>query len=92
MGAVGKTPNGFKFIKISSHTTKSIQEGSAKIICEDIDILSHATPPPPAPRVNVDYFKFWENGYLTTLPRVAQNINIFTNIFSTPLLNVLRGM
>ena len=23
--------------------------------------------------------------------RVAQNINIFTNIFSTPLLNVLRG-
>ena len=24
--------------------------------------------------------------------RVAQNINIFTNNFSTPLLNVIRGM
>ena len=41
MGAVGKTPNGFKFIRISSHTPKNIQEGSAEIICEDIDILSH---------------------------------------------------
>ena len=26
------------------------------------------------------------------LPRVAQNINIFRNSFSTPLLNVIRGM
>ena len=43
MHAVGKTPNGFKFIMISSHTTKNIQEGSAEIICEDIDILSHPT-------------------------------------------------
>ena len=25
------------------------------------------------------------------IPRVAQNINIFTNNFSTPLLNVLIG-
>ena len=41
MGAVGKTPNRFKFIRISSHTPKNIQEGIADIICEDIDILSH---------------------------------------------------
>ena len=41
MRAVGKTPNGFKSIRISSHTPKNIQEGSAEIICEDIDILSN---------------------------------------------------
>ena len=41
MGAVGKTPNGFKFIRISSHTPKNIQEGSAEIISEGIDILSN---------------------------------------------------
>ena len=48
MVAVGKTPNGFKFIRISSHTPKNIQEGSAEIIYEDIDILSHPnnTPDP----------------------------------------------
>ena len=44
MGAVGKTPIGFKFIRISSHTPKKIQEGSAEIICEDIDTLSPPTP------------------------------------------------
>ena len=43
MSAVRKTPNGFKSIRISSHTPKNIQEGSAEIICEDIDILSHPT-------------------------------------------------
>ena len=43
MGAVGKTPNRFEFIGITSHTPKNIQEGSAQIICEDIDILSHPT-------------------------------------------------
>ena len=41
MSAVGKTPNGFKLIRISSHTPKNIQEGIAEIICKDIDILSH---------------------------------------------------
>ena len=41
MGTVGTTPNGFKFIRISSPTPKNIQEGSAEIICEDIEILSH---------------------------------------------------
>ena len=41
MSAVGKTPIGLKFIRISSHTPKNIQEGIADIICEDIDILSH---------------------------------------------------
>ena len=41
MRAVGKTPNEFKFIRIPSHNPKNIQEGSAEIICEDIDILSH---------------------------------------------------
>ena len=41
MVAVGKTPNGLKFIRISSHTPKNILEGIAEIICEDIDILSH---------------------------------------------------
>ena len=46
MNAVGKTPIGLKFIKISSHTPKNIQEGIADIICEDIDILSHPIPPP----------------------------------------------
>ena len=40
MGAVGYTSNGFKFIR-TSQTPKNIQEGSAEIICEDIDILSH---------------------------------------------------
>ena len=45
MRAVGKTPNGFKSIRISSHTHKNIQEGSAEIICEDIDILSNPTVP-----------------------------------------------
>ena len=44
-GAVGKTTNGFKFIRISSHTPKNIQEGSDDIICEDNDILSHLTAP-----------------------------------------------
>ena len=37
----GKTQNGFKFFRISSHTPKKDQEGSAEIICKDIDILSH---------------------------------------------------
>ena len=46
MRAVGKTPNGFKSIRISSHTPKNIQEGSAEIICEDIDILSNPTHTP----------------------------------------------
>ena len=41
MSAVGKTPIVLKFIRISSHTPKNIQEGIADIICEDIDILSH---------------------------------------------------
>ena len=41
MRAVGKTPNEFKFIRIPSHNPKNIQVGSAEIICEDIDILSH---------------------------------------------------
>ena len=41
MSAVGKTPIGFKFIRISSHTTKNIQEVIAEIIFQDIDILSH---------------------------------------------------
>ena len=41
MSAVGKTSFGLKFIRISSHTPKNIQEGSAEIICKDIDILSH---------------------------------------------------
>ena len=41
MRAVGKTPNGFNFIRISSYTPKNIQEGSAEIICEDINILSN---------------------------------------------------
>ena len=41
MSAVGKTPIGLKFIRISSHTLKNIQEGIANIICEEIDILSH---------------------------------------------------
>ena len=43
MVAVGKNPNEFKFIRISSHTPKNIQEGSAEIICEDTDILSNPT-------------------------------------------------
>ena len=38
-------PNGFKFIRISSHTPKNIQEGIAEMICEDSDILSHCNPP-----------------------------------------------
>ena len=42
----GKTPNRFKFIGITSHTPKNIQEGSAEIICEDINILSHPTLKP----------------------------------------------
>ena len=41
MSAVGKTQIGLRFNRISSHTPKNIQEGSAEIICEDIDILSH---------------------------------------------------
>ena len=41
MRAVGKSPNGFKFIRMPSQTPKNIQEGSAEIICEDIDILSN---------------------------------------------------
>ena len=41
MSAVGKTPIGLKFIRISSHTPKNNLEGIAEIICEDIDILSH---------------------------------------------------
>ena len=51
MRAVGKTPNGFKSIRISSHTPKNIQEGSAEIICEDIDILSNP---------NEEYMEYWE--------------------------------
>ena len=38
MGDVGKTSNGFKFIRISSPTPKNIQDGSAEIIFKDIDI------------------------------------------------------
>ena len=41
MSAVGETPNGLEFIWISSHISKNIQEGSADIIFENIDILSH---------------------------------------------------
>ena len=41
MSAVGKTPIGLKFIRISAHTPKNFLEGIAEIICEDIDILSH---------------------------------------------------
>ena len=41
MGAVRRTPNGFKFIRISSHNPMNIKEWSAEIIFEDIDILSH---------------------------------------------------
>ena len=41
MSAVGKTPIGLKFIRISSHTPKNIQEVIAEIIFQDIDILSH---------------------------------------------------
>ena len=43
MGTVGYTSNRFKFIRISSHTPKNIQEGNVEIIFEDIDILSHPT-------------------------------------------------
>ena len=41
MSAVGETPNGLEFIRISSHIPKNIQEGSADIIIENNDILSH---------------------------------------------------
>ena len=41
MSAVGDTPNGLEFIRISSHIPKNIQEGSADIIFENNDILSH---------------------------------------------------
>ena len=41
ISAVGKTPIGLEFIRISSHTSKNIQEGIAEIIFQDIDILSH---------------------------------------------------
>ena len=41
MSAVGETPNGLEFIRISSHIPKNIQEGSADIIFENNDILSH---------------------------------------------------
>ena len=40
-GVVGYTSDGFKFTRISSYTPKDIQDRSAEIICEDIDILSH---------------------------------------------------
>ena len=43
MSAVGETPNGLEFIRISSHIPKNIQEGIADIIFEDNDILSHPT-------------------------------------------------
>ena len=43
MSAVGETPNGLEFIRISSHIPKNIQEGSADIIFENNDILSHPT-------------------------------------------------
>ena len=74
MVAVGKTQNGFKFIRISSHTPKNIQEGKKK--CS----TRHETN------------SVWYGSSDTCQIRVAQNINIFTNNFSTPLLNVLRGM
>ena len=45
MSAVGKTSFGLKFIRISSHTPKNIQEMSAENIWEDIDILSHPINP-----------------------------------------------
>ena len=35
MRDVGKTPNWFKFITISSHTLKNIQQGIAEIIFKD---------------------------------------------------------
>ena len=41
MSTVGETPNGLEFIRISSHIPKNIQEGSADIIFENNDILSH---------------------------------------------------
>ena len=41
MSAVGETPNGLEFIRISSHIPKNIQEGIADIIFENNDILSH---------------------------------------------------
>ena len=41
MSAVGKTPNGLELIRIPSPSPTNIQEGSAEIICEDIDILSN---------------------------------------------------
>ena len=41
MSAVGETSNELEFIRISSHIPKNIQEGSADIIFENNDILSH---------------------------------------------------
>ena len=43
---LSKNSNGFKFIRISSHTPKIIQDGSAENICKDIDILSNPTHQP----------------------------------------------
>ena len=53
MRTVGKTPNGLKFIRMASQTPKNIQEGSAEISCEDINILSH-----PRERYGQVYFYF----------------------------------
>ena len=44
MSAVGETPNGLEFIRISSHIPKNIQEGSADIFFDNNDILSHPIP------------------------------------------------
>ena len=45
MSAVGKTPNGLELIRIPSPSPTNIQEGSAEIICDKIEILGHPNVP-----------------------------------------------
>ena len=54
MSAVGETPNGLEFIRISSHIPKNIQEGIADVIFENNDILSHPTEKPSDVRNDSD--------------------------------------
>ena len=74
MSAVGETPNGLEFIRISSHIPKNIQEGSADIIFENNDILSHPSQP--------HFRKLNRNDFLDKILRGRRSQKILSTRFS----------
>ena len=91
MGAVGYTSNGFKFIRISSCTYKNIQEGSAEIICEDIDILSHPiTTHCSDTEQTIIHYLLEQNLYLLICENLLKLIEIFKTYLISELLKLTK--